>query len=157
MNCNLPEPLIVLSRAGAGIHLLPGGWRWEYLGDSSVGTLLCAGVQCPGGSSPPCWAQSLDRARKAPKRGTAVWKGCPVGADIPLVTGVGVFICGCCPGHWHLSPLGQSLAAVAVQGGKQSLFYRQEEALAHLQRREIFNFKARSYFLFKIQTDRDGC
>lgn len=67
-----------------------------------------------------------------------------VGAVLVLATGI-----------W--APQGQSLAAVAVQGGEQGLFYRQEEVLTHLQTREIFNFKARSYFLFKIQTDRDGC
>lgn len=121
-------------------------------GGQQCGDIAVCRAAVSWGIIPSLLGSEPGQGKESTKRGDS-----SVGADIPLVTGVGVVICGCCPGHWHLSPPGQSLAAVTVQGGKQSLFYRQEEALAHLQTREIFNFKARSYFLFKIQTDRDGC
>lgn len=41
--------------------------------------------------------------------------------------------------------------------GSNIPFYRQKEALTYLQTREILNFKPRSYFLFKIQIERDCC
>lgn len=87
-----------------------------------MGTLLHAEVQCPGRSSPPCWAERLDRARRAATRGQQRGRGAlgePGGADIPLIT--------CCVYLWVLSwpwppafePQGQSLAAVAVLAGEQ--------------------------------------
>lgn len=63
----------------------PWGWEWE----DAVGTVRghCC-VQCPGRSSPPCWAERLGRVRKAANGGWQCGRGLlgtPVGADIALV------------------------------------------------------------------------
>lgn len=84
----------------------------------------------------------------------------PVGVRIPLRIRLSVFICGCCPGPGHscLSNPREAASLRGFVGWRSSIpFYRQKEVPCYLQTREILNFKARSYFLFKIQIDRDCC
>lgn len=134
----------------------PSPWGLEG-GICCVGTLLHAGVQCPGGSSPPCWAEA-GQAEESSKKGTAMWEGRTWGTcgswyptDNGLCLSLGAVL-ALATGIW--APRGRASLLWLCWEGSRALLYG---PLAHLRTREIFNFEARSYFLFKIQTDRDGC
>lgn len=168
-NCNLPEPLIVLARAGTASKGADVGFTCSLrLGVGGCcghcqGTLLCA---VSWEIIPSLLGWEAGQGEESSKRGLAVWEGAlgdPCGSwyRTGVFIGVGVFSCGCCPGpgpgpgiwaHPRTEP-----GCCGCAGDSRIPWHRQQEALPHLQTREIFNFQARSYFLFKIQTDRDGC
>lgn len=111
---------------------------------------------------PLCWRERKDRARHPGKKldenmGEMLLRD-PVRVDIQLIVRLCVFICGCCPGDSGLAtPKEAALLVRLFRGGSTIPFYRQKEALTYLWTREILNFKARSYFHYKIQVDRDCC